>query len=417
MTTPLCSHHGCFSRFSRDASKTSVIRSNDWTHVRNKKGYKDEVKDKEQEEISKFYKQARVWNDVPKVQHACPYQQVAPESKRPQKNRIHLKNQKTQKNQKNNKNTSKKTLHDMSPKAFKSLLNEILRNEGRILKEKSAPKINLKEIKKSLKRSAALLLAQKSLFKKLLEFRTGRLPQEVLKYNFKVLRHDILSLPLHTPIENLRSAIIKHISKIDKLRDKVGKLLISHHRFSNELQDWKQDPLIHSDDVNDDSYVQDQFGYDNSFDEDADWIPIVRTPPKCRHLSFGRRKLAHQHCSLHKSWQIHECNKFDTQEQELEKKLQDHYTKACSFANEHERLTKKLSLVQVQGHFPDLVTSIQRELAKNISEDAWNKKELIRIHQQLNDIRCVWLLLPTQYWQISVRPKSIVQIVEIWKNR
>jgi hypothetical protein len=222
---------------------------------------------------------------------------------------------------------------------------------------------------------------------------------------------------LHTPIENLRSAIFKHISKIDKLRDKVGKLLISHHRFSNELQDWKQDPLIHSGDVNDDSYVQDQFGYDNSFDEDTDWIPIVHTPPKCRYLSFGRRKLAHQHCSLHKSWQIHECNKFDTQEQELEKKLQDHYTKACSFANEHERLTKKLSLVQVQGHFPDLVTSIQRELAKNITEDAWNEKELIRIRQQLNDIRCVWLLLPTQYWQISVRPKSIVRIVEIWKNR
>jgi hypothetical protein len=80
----------------------------------------------------------------------------------------------------------------MSPKALESLLNEILRNEGRILKEKSAPKINLKEIKKSLKRSAALLLAQKSLFKKLLEFRTGRLPQEVLKYNFKLLCHDIL---------------------------------------------------------------------------------------------------------------------------------------------------------------------------------------------------------------------------------
>jgi hypothetical protein len=75
---------------------------------------------------------------------------------------MHLKNKKTPKNQKNQKNTSK-NLQDMSPKAFEILLNEILRTEGRIFKEKSALKSDLKEIKKSLKRSAALLLVIRSI--------------------------------------------------------------------------------------------------------------------------------------------------------------------------------------------------------------------------------------------------------------
>ena len=66
MTTPLHSHHGCFGRFSRDALKTSIIQSNDWTRVKNKKSYLDK-KMNEEEEISKFYEQARVWNDVSKV--------------------------------------------------------------------------------------------------------------------------------------------------------------------------------------------------------------------------------------------------------------------------------------------------------------------------------------------------------------
>jgi hypothetical protein len=155
MTTPLHSHHGCFGRFSRDALKTSIIQSNDWTRVGNRKGCKVRIEDNEQEEISKFYEQARVWNDVPKVRQAFPYQQVAPESNLPRKHRMHLKNKKTPKNQKNQKNTSK-NLQDMSPKAFEILLNEILRTEGRIFKEKSALKSDLMEIKKSLKRSAAL---------------------------------------------------------------------------------------------------------------------------------------------------------------------------------------------------------------------------------------------------------------------
>jgi hypothetical protein len=72
---------------------------------------------------------------------------------------MHLKNKKTQKNQKN----TSKNLQDMSPKAFEILLNEILRTEGRIFKEKSALKSDLKEIKKSLKRSAALLLVIRSI--------------------------------------------------------------------------------------------------------------------------------------------------------------------------------------------------------------------------------------------------------------
>ncbi len=75
---------------------------------------------------------------------------------------MHLKNKKTPKNQKNQKNTSK-NLQDMSPKAFEILLNEILRTEGRIFKEKSALKSDLMEIKKSLKRSAALLLVIRSI--------------------------------------------------------------------------------------------------------------------------------------------------------------------------------------------------------------------------------------------------------------
>jgi hypothetical protein len=62
-----------------------------------------------------------------------------------------------------------------------------------------------------------------------------------LKCNFKLLLDDILSLPLRTPIENLSSAIHKHLSKIDRLRDKVGKLLIHHHRFSSDIRDWNRE--------------------------------------------------------------------------------------------------------------------------------------------------------------------------------
>jgi hypothetical protein len=193
----------------------------------------------EEEEISKFYEQARVWNDVPKINQAFLYKQVAPESKRHWKNCMQRKTQKNHKNQKNQKKN--KNIHDISPKAFEIVLNEILRNECRLLKEKSMLNGNLKEIKKSLKRSADLLLAQKGLFRKLLEFRISRLPQEVLKCNFKLLLDDILSLPLRTPIENLSSAIHKHLSKIDRLRDKVGKLLIHHHRFSSDIRDWNRE--------------------------------------------------------------------------------------------------------------------------------------------------------------------------------
>ena len=147
-----------------------------------------------------------------------------------------------------------------------------------------------------------------------------------------LLLHEILSLPLPTQFESLRSAIIKHISKIDKLRDKVGKLLVNHSRFSCELQDWKQDLQSHTNDVIDEVQIQDH----EFCDENTDWIPINYKPPKCHRLSFGRKKPVHQVCSLHKSWQIHECNKFGKQEHELKKELQDLSSKARFFTKEHE---------------------------------------------------------------------------------
>ncbi len=199
-----------------------------------------------------------------------------------------------------------------------------------------------------------------------------------------LLLHEILSLPLTTQFESLRSVIIKHTSKIDKLRDKVGKLLVNHSRFSCELQDWKQDLQSHTNDVIDEVQIQDH----EFCDENTDWIPINYKPPKCHRLSFGRKKPVHQVCSLHKSWQIHECNKFGKQEHELKKELQDLSSKARFFTKEHERLTKKLSLIQVRGDFPDLIASVQRELSANITENAWNEKEINRVQQQLNALQC-----------------------------
>jgi len=200
-----------------------------------------------------------------------------------------------------------------------------------------------------------------------------RLPQDVLNYNFMLLLHEILSLPLPTQFESLRSAIIKHISKIDKLRDKVGKLLVNHSRFSCELQDWKQDLQSHTNDVIDEVQIQDH----EFCDENTDWIPINYKPPKCHRLSFGRKKPVHQVCSLHKSWQIHECNKFGKQEHELEKELQDLSSKARFFTKEHERLTKKLSLIQVRGDFPDLIASVQREFNSAESRDLEEQAKIV----------------------------------------
>ena len=47
-----------------------------------------------------------------------------------------------------------------------------------------------------------------------------------------------------------------------------------------------------------------------------------------------------------------------------------------------------MSLIQVRGDFPDLIASVQRELSANITENAWNEKEINRVQQQLNALQC-----------------------------
>ena len=94
-------------------------------------------------------------------------------------------------------------------------------------------------------------------------------------------------------------------------------------------------------------------------------------------VDLADKKPVHQVCSLHKSWQIHDCNKFGKQEHELEKELQDLSSKARFFTKEHERLTKKLSLIQVRGDSPDLIASVQREYLRTLQKMLGTRKKSI----------------------------------------
>jgi hypothetical protein len=221
------SFHGCFSRFKRDASKTTRIHSGEWTHVRGRKTIGMSEKEISKFLASKALKDAKLVRDL----------EVAPKKTMPYINPCilfgHSKNQCEQKEprmkQLKKKAGQAKKTHKVIEPTKEVVEAAMQKNITNLCKSEDSIRRISKQLKTNLMRSKGLIEIQRKLYDHLFDMevkRTGGLNSPLIISNGKNPKRTLKKLPLPIKVRKQFERIIDGRDELEKLDNRFTDYLI-----------------------------------------------------------------------------------------------------------------------------------------------------------------------------------------------
>jgi len=326
------------------------------------------------------------------------------------------------------KNQNMKKNGDMTE--FEDFIKKINETEVLLTQESNTIEESLKQAETSTKRCADLLLVQKGLYRKLLEFKVARLPH----YWNEFWVHYPKSLPhcYGDTQDKFQSMVKKTVAKIDKTQKYVGQLDVKVFHALDLKKEWNdtnnEDLPLDSDFFDEEAHISCSFDSDDSFkqfdddDFDVNWERLDMCAPDichtCRFIGHSRQKcpdigkvkarnLRHRqkYCEVANTMnrKKHEnkpkqknsphvpfTNHCDPSHEELKQLttlLAEHLDSKKQRQAREDYYRMKSDFRRSQNMIDETYHIIARKLNDFITEGAWLDKEIIKIQKKIDKIR------------------------------